>query len=247
MAKNAIVTGGSRGIGRSIVKRLAKMGYNVVVNFISDSSKVLADDLIREITKEYGVEGLAIQADVAEYDDCKKIIDAAIEKFGRKIDVLVNNAGIGHKLSFLEITPEQYTRLINVNLMSCLHCSHLVLPFMAEAKEGVIINISSIGGMMGVSRQADYCAAKSGVIGLTRGLAIEFGPYNIRVNNIAPGLIWTDMLKGADQDALKIRKEAVPLGEIGEVEDISQCVEYLVKAKYMTGQTVSPNGGILMP
>lgn len=244
---NAIVTGGSRGIGRSIVKRLAKMGFNVVVDFISDSSKGLADDLILEIEKEYGVHGLAVRADVAEYEKCKRIVDAAVEKFGPKIDVLVNNAGIGHNLSFLEMTPEQYTRLINVNLMGCLHCSHLVLPYMVEAKEGCIINISSIGGMTGISRQADYCAAKSGVIGLTRGLAIEFGPYNIRVNNIAPGMIWTDMLRKADQGALDMRKKAVPLGGIGEVEDISQCVEYLIRAKYVTGQTISPNGGILMP
>lgn len=100
---------------------------------------------------------------------------------------------------------------------------------------------------MGVSEQADYCASKSGVIGLIRGLAVEFGKHNIRVNTIAPGMIWTDMLREADQNAVEALKQAIPLGEIGEVEDISECLEYLVKAKYVTGQIISPNGGILMP
>lgn len=247
MAKNAIITGGSRGLGEGMVLKLAEMGYNVVLNFVSDRSKEKADALVERIEKEYGVQGLAVQADVADYNGCKKIVDACIEKFGRKIDVLVNNAGIDNNLSFLKIKPEQYTRLINVNLMSYLHCAHLVLPYMVEAKEGCIVNVSSIGGMMGVAEQADYCAAKSGVIGLTRGLAIEFGSSNIRVNTIAPGMIWTDMLKGADQAAVAVLKQAIPLGEIGEVDDISGCLEYLIKAKYVTGQTISPNGGILMP
>lgn len=247
MRKTGIITGGSRGLGEGMALRLAKMGYNVVVNFVSDRSKERSEALIEKIKKEYGVDGLAVQADVSDYNECKKLIDATIEKFGKKIDVLVNNAGIDNNLSFLELTPEQYTRLINVNLMSYIHCCHLVMPHMVEANEGCIINVSSIGGMMGVSEQADYCASKSGVIGLTRGLAVEFGKHNIRVNTIAPGMIWTDMLREADQNAVEALKQAIPLGEIGEVEDISECLEYLVKAKYVTGQIISPNGGILMP
>ena len=247
MSKNAIITGGSRGLGEGMVIRLAKMGYNVVLNFVSDSSKSKAEVLVERIKKEYGVDGLAVQADVADYAGCKKIVDAAVEKFGKNIDVLVNNAGIDNNLSFLKIKPEQYLRLINVNLMSYLHCAHLVLPYMVEANEGCIINVSSIGGMMGVAEQVDYCAAKSGVIGFTRGLAVEFGRTGIRANTIAPGMIWTDMLRGADQAAVNVLKQAIPLGEIGEVDDIAGCMEYLVNAKYVTGQTISPNGGILMP
>jgi len=246
MAKNAIVTGGARGLGEGMVLKLAQMGYNVVVNFVSDKSKSKAVDLIAKIEKEYGVKGLAIQADVSDYDSCKKMVDSAVEKFGRKIDLLVNNAGIDNNLSFLKIKPEQYTRLINVNLMSYLHCAHLVLPYMVEAKEGCIVNVSSIGGLIGVAEQVDYCAAKSGVIGFTRGLAVEFGPSHIRVNAIAPGMIWTDMLRGADQAAVAMLKQSIPLGEIGEVDDIAGCLEYLVNAKYVTGQTISPNGGIVM-
>ena len=247
MVKTAIVTGGSRGLGEGMVLKLAQMGYNVVVNFVSENSKVKAEALANRIKNEYGVEGLAVQADVSEYDQCKKLVEATVNKFGNKIDVLVNNAGIDNNLPFIKLTPEKYTHLINVNLMSYFHCCHLVLPYMLEAKEGCIVNISSIGGMMGVSEQVDYCAAKSGVIGLTRGLAVEYGKQNIRVNTIAPGMIWTDMLRGADQVAVDALKQAVPLGEIGDVEDISGCLEYLINAKYVTGQTISPNGGILMP
>lgn len=247
MAKTAIVTGGSRGLGEGMALKLAEMKYNVVLNFVSDKSKEKANLIVEKIKKDYGVDGLAIQADVSDYESCKKLVEKTVEKFGKKIDVLVNNAGIDNNLSFLKIKPEQYTHLINVNLMSYLHCSHIVLPYMVEAKEGCIINVSSIGGLMGVAEQVDYCAAKSGVIGLTRALATEFGPSNIRVNSIAPGMIWTDMLREADQTAVNTLKQAIPLGEIGEVDDISECLEYLVKAKYVTGQTISPNGGIVMP
>ncbi|HZJ77183.1 MAG TPA: SDR family NAD(P)-dependent oxidoreductase [Clostridia bacterium] len=247
MSKNAIVTGGSRGLGRGMVIKLAEMGYNVIVNFVSNGSKAITVDLINEIESEYGVKGIAVQGDVSDYKSCKKIVDTCVEKFGERIDVLVNNAGIDNNLSFLTIKPEQYTNLINVNLLSFLHCSHLVLPYMVKAKSGCIVNVSSIGGIMGVSEQADYCASKAGVIGLTRALAVEFGVAQVRVNCIAPGMIWTDMLREADQEAVNILKLAIPLGEIGEVDDISHCLEYLVTAKYVTGQTVSPNGGIIMP
>jgi len=247
MNKTAIVTGGSRGLGKAMVIKLASMGYNVVVNFVSDRSRVKTDELIAQIEKEYKVKGLSAQGDVSDYNTCKLIVDAAVNKFGSKIDILVNNAGIDNNLSFLKIKPEQYIRLIGINLLSYLHMAHLVLPYMADANEGCIVNIASIGGMMGVAEQADYCAAKSGIIGFTRGLAVEFGAKNIRVNCIAPGMIWTDMLKECDQTALAALKKTVPLGEIGDVEDIAGCLEYLVNAKYMTGQTVSPNGGILMP
>ncbi|NLF35752.1 MAG: SDR family NAD(P)-dependent oxidoreductase [Clostridiaceae bacterium] len=247
MSKTAIVTGGSRGLGKAMVKKLASMGYNVVVNFVSDRSREGTLELIEEIEKEYKIKGIAIQGDVSDYDTCKRLVDETVKTFGDKIDVLVNNAGIDNNKSFLKITPDEYIRLVNINLMSYLHMTHVVLPYMASNKEGNIINIASIGGMMGVAEQADYCAAKSGVIGFTRGLAVEFGPKNIRVNCIAPGMIWTDMLRHADQKAVAALKTAIPLGEIGEVEDIADCMEYLIDAKYVTGQTISPNGGILMP
>lgn len=246
MSKTAIITGGSRGIGEAMVLKLGEMGYDVVVNYRSDSSKELSENLVAKLKSEYGRDGLAVQADVSKYEDCKKLVEAAVAKFGDQIDVLVNNAGITNNCNFIDITEEQYTRVINTNLMSFLHMCHLTLPYMVK-NGGAIINTSSIGGLMGVANQADYCAAKSGVIGLTRALAVEFARQNIRVNAIAPGMIWTDMLRGVNQDEVQALKLSIPMGEIGDVNDISECMEYLINAKYVTGQVVSPNGGIIMP
>ena len=244
--KTAIITGGSRGLGEGMVLKLAEKGYNVVLNYVSDSSGKLADNILARVKNDYGVDGIAIQADVSDYSQCEKIVSAAVEKFGNKIDVLINNAGITNNVSFLDITPDQYEHLVNVNLVSYMHMCRLVLPYMAESNEGCIINVSSIGGLMGVAQQGDYCAAKAGVIGLSRALATEFACKGIRVNSIAPGMIWTDMLKSVDQVAVQALKQTIPLGEIGEIEDIAQAMAYLVDAKYVTGQVISPNGGIIM-
>lgn len=243
----AIVTGGSRGLGEGMALRLAKMGYDLVINYVSEKSRVKAERVLEEAEKTYGTKGIAVQADVSDYEQCKHLVETAVTTFGEQIGVLVNNAGIANGKSFLELQPEEYRRLINVNLVSYLNVTHLVIPYMVKNRGGCIVNTASIGGLMGVVNQVDYCAAKSGVIGFTRALAMEFGGYGIRVNAIAPGMIWTDMLKGSNQEEVVALKQAIPLGEIGEVDDIAGCMEYLVTAKYVTGQTVSPNGGIIMP
>ena len=154
MSKTAIITGGSRGIGEAMVLKLGEMGYDVVVNYRSDSSKELSENLVAKLKSEYGRDGLAVQADVSKYGDCKKLVEAAVAKFGDRIDVLVNNAGITNNCNFIDITEEQYTRVINTNLMSFLHMCHLTLPYMVK-NGGAIINTSSIGGLMGVANQAD--------------------------------------------------------------------------------------------
>lgn len=243
----AIVTGGSRGLGEGMALRLAKLGYDLVINYVSEKSRVKAERVLEEAEKTYGTKGIAVQADVSDYEQCKHLVETAVTTFGEQIGVLVNNAGIANGKSFLELQPEEYRRLINVNLVSYLNVTHLVIPYMVKNRGGCIVNTASIGGLMGVVNQVDYCAAKSGVIGFTRALAMEVGGYGIRVNAIAPGMIWTDMLKGSNQEEVAALKQAIPLGEIGEVDDIAGCMEYLVTAKYVTGQTVSPNGGIIMP
>lgn len=245
MSKTAIITGGSRGLGQGMTLKLGEMGYDVVINYRSNSSKALCDELAEKLKKDYHVDTLIVQADVSKYEDCEKLVKSAVEKFGDKIDVLVNNAGITNNCNFIDITKEQYTNVINTNLMSLLHMCHLSLPYMVD-HDSTIINVSSVGGLIGVINQADYCAAKSGVIGLTRALALEFAGRKIRVNAIAPGMIMTDMLRGVNQDELKALAAYIPQGRIGDIEDISQCMEYLVNAKYMTGQVVSPNGGFVM-
>ena len=142
---------------------------------------------------------------------------------------------------------EQYMSIINTNLLGTFHMCHLVVPYMVKAKKGCVINMSSIGGLMGVAGQVDYCASKAGIIGMTRALAVEFAKDNIRVNCISPGMILTDLLKHIDKEKNEALAKTIPLGKIGKVEDVSNAVEFLIKNEYMTGQSVSPNGGIIMP
>lgn len=251
MSKVAIITGGSRGIGEAMTLKLGEMGYNVVINYRSESSKKLSDDLAAKLTSEYGVEALVVRADVSKYEDCENLVKAAVEKFGENIDVLVNNAGITNNCNFIDITKEAYTNVINTNLMSFLHMAHLTLPYMvnhsSKDNQCNIINIASIGGLMGVINQADYCAAKSGCIGFTRALGLEYAGQGVRVNAIAPGMIMTDMLRGVNQAELAALAGTIPQGYIGDVSDIAGCMEYILNASYLTGQTISPNGGIIMP
>ena len=245
--KTAIITGGSRGIGEAMTMKLGEMGYNVVINYRSDSSKVLTEAICKKLSETYGVEGYAVQADVSKYEGCEALVKAAVEHFGEKIDVLVNNAGITNNAPFTELPREKYMAVIETNLLSAFHMCHFVVPYMVKAQEGCVISTSSIGGLMGVANQADYCASKSGLIGMTRALAMEFGKQNIRFNCICPGMIWTDMLRGVNQDEVNALAQSIPQGRIGDVEDIAQAMEFLIKDKYMTGQYISPNGGIYMP
>lgn len=245
--KTAIITGGSRGIGEAMTMKLGEMGYNVVINYRSDSSKALTEKLVDTLKEKYGVEGYAVQADVSKYEDCEKLVKAAVEKFGEKIDVLVNNAGITNNAAFCDLPREKYMAVLETNLISAFHMCHFVVPYMVKAGSGCVINTSSIGGLMGVANQADYCASKAGLIGMTRALAMEFGKQHIRFNCICPGMIWTDMLRGVNQDEVQALKMGIPMGDIGDVDDIAIAMEFLIRDKYMTGQYVSPNGGIYMP
>ena len=227
--------------------RLGQMGYNVVVNYRSNSSKELAEALIARLKEEHGVETIAVQADVSRYEDCEKLVQSAVEAFGEKIDVLVNNAGITNNAPFCELPREKYMAVLETNLISAVHMCHFVVPYMVKANGGCVVNTSSIGGLMGVANQADYCASKAGLIGMTRALALEFAKHNIRFNCICPGMIWTDMLRGVNQDEVAALAQSIPMGKIGNVEDIANAMEFLIKDEYMTGQYVSPNGGIYMP
>ena len=245
--KTAIITGGSRGIGEAMVLKLGELGFNVVINYRSDTSKTLSEELAKKIETKYGVQTLIVKADVSKYENCEEIIKQTINKFGDKIHLLINNAGIAHRYNWIEIKREQYENLINTNLMSFLHMTHLVLPYMVNhsSKENQcnIINVSSIAGMTGIANHVDYCASKSGIIGLSRALAVEFGSKGIRVNVIAPGAIMTDMLKSGGEEQLKNLVNRIPQGYIGDVTDISGAMEYIIKASYLNGQVISPNGG----
>ena len=250
MAKTAIITGGSRGIGEAMALKLGELGYNVVINYRSESSKALSDSLAAKIQEQYKVETLVVRADVSKYEDCEALVKATVDKFGENIDALVNNAGITNNCNWIDIKREQYENVINTNLMSFLHMTHLVLPYMVNHSDRhhqcCIVNTSSVGGLTGVINQADYCASKSGIIGLTRALALEFAGRGIRVNAIAPGMIMTDMLRGVNQEELNALAETIPEGFIGDVSDIAGALGYILTASYVTGQVISPNGGFVM-
>lgn len=250
MAKTAIITGGSRGIGEAMSLKLGELGYNVVINYRSESSKALSDAIAAKVEAAYGVQTLVVKADVSKYEDCKALVEATVAKFGEEIDVLVNNAGITNNSNWIDITHEAYERVIATNLMSALHMTHLCLPYMvnhsSKDNQCCIVNTSSVGGLTGVINQADYCASKSGLIGLTRALALEFAGRGVRVNAIAPGMIMTDMLRGVNQAELAALAATIPEGYIGEVSDIAGALAYILTAPYVTGQVISPNGGFVL-
>ena len=179
MGKVSIITGGSRGIGEAMALKLGELGYDVVINYRSDSSKSLSEKLAEKISSDYKVKTLVVKADVSKYEDCEHLVKEVVDKFGDKIDVLINNAGITNNCNWIDIKREQYENVINTNLMSFLHMTHLTLPYMvnhsSKDNQCCIVNTSSIGGLIGVINQADYCASKAGIIGFTKTVAREYG------------------------------------------------------------------------
>ena len=239
MNKTIIVTGGTRGIGAAIVRVLANTGYNVVLNY--KKSDEIAEKAKEEFTnKGYNVE--IFKADVSKREEVKKLIEFTLNKFGT-IDAIVNNAGIDNEKLFQNITDEDWNNVINNNLYSAFCMSQEVIPTMISKQNGCIINISSIYGTNGGSFAVAYSAAKAGIIGMTKSLAKELGPSNIRVNAIAPGIIDTDMNKGFSKEDIDAIKEEIPLNRIGEGIDIARCVKWLIEDEYTTGQIIKIDGG----
>lgn len=239
MGKVAIVTGGSRGIGAEISRELARKGIQVIANY--NKSEGCAKDIKSKLEKE-SIDLDIFQADVSKRDDVKKLVGYAQEKYG-KIDILVNNAGISEYKLFTDETDEDWNRVLNTNLYSAYAMSQEVVPGMVHNKSGCIINISSIWGLVGGSLEVLYSVSKAGLDGLTKALAKELGPSNIRVNSIAPGMIDTQMNANLSVQDLEHIKEEIPLGNIGKPKDIARCVNWLVEDEYTTGQIISINGG----
>ncbi len=239
MEKVAIITGASRGIGREIAKTLARKGIKVVANF--NKSEDNAIELKEELKKE-NIDIEIFKADVSKREDVKKLVQFTIEKF-KKIDILINNAGIAEYNLFTEETDEDWKRVINTNLYSAFAMSQEVSKEMIRKKKGCIINISSAWGIVGASLEVLYSVSKAGMDGLTKALAKELGPSNIRVNSIAPGIIDTKINNNLKKEDIENLKEEIPLERIGNVKDIAKCVEWLVEDDYTTGQIISINGG----
>lgn len=239
MKKIAIITGASKGIGREIAKELAKEGVQVVANY--NKSLEEAKQLQAELEKE-NINIDIVKADVSKREEAKSLVEYALKKYG-KIDVLINNAGISEYKLFTDESKEDWDRVINTNLYSAFSMCQEVIPNMIHNKNGCIINISSAWGQVGAALEVIYSVSKAGMDGLTKALAKELGPSNIRVNSIAPGMIDTGMNDRFKEEEIKNIEQEIPLEKIGKPEDIAKCVKWLIEDKYTTGQIIAINGG----
>ena len=237
--KVVIVTGGSRGIGAEIVKQMARLGYTVILNY--NNSENCAKNVENELKNE-GITVDIFKADVSKKEEAVNLIQFALNKY-ENIDVLVINAEISQIKLFIEITDEDWQRMMDNNLNSAFYCTREAVKNMVHNKQGLIINISSIWGITGGSLEVHYSTAKAGLIGFTKALAKELGPSNIRVNAIAPGIIDTDMNKEYSKKEKEDITEEIPLGKIGTSKNIAKCVAWLIEDDYTTGEVISINGG----
>lgn len=238
--KVAIVTGSARGLGKAIVKRLAKEGAKVVVTDINEDGCI---EVLREI-EVAGGKGLAVKCNVTSRDEVKNLAKATLDKFGR-IDILVNNAGITRDASLKKMTDEQWDAVININLKAVFICTQEISKYMVEKKTGRVISMSSLTGVAGNFGQTNYAASKSGIIGMTKTWAQELGKKNVTANVIAPGFMNTEMTKTIPENIVKQLLANIPVGRMGEPEEIAAAVVYLAsdEAGFVNGVTLNINGG----
>ncbi|HEY7342311.1 MAG TPA: 3-oxoacyl-ACP reductase family protein [Ktedonobacterales bacterium] len=238
-----LVTGAGRGIGRAIAEELGAGGALVVVNY--GSSRGPAEEVVSTIT-DGGSKAIAVQADVSDPEQAAQLVEQTVAKFGR-IDALINNAGITIDRSMKNLSIEDWNRVIQNNLNSCFYTAKAALPHFMEQQSGTIVNISSFVGHMGNFGQANYSAAKAGIIGFTKTAAIEMARYHVTVNCVCPGFTETDMYTVVPEKVKEQIVKRIPLGRVGTSQEIARAVRYLiVDGDYITGQTLNVNGGIFM-
>ena len=237
--KIIIITGASRGIGREIAKTLAREGYTIIANY--NKSEREAQKLKKELQEE-NKEIDIYKANIANEEEVQEMIKHIIKKY-KKIDVLINNAGIDKIQLVTEVTKKDWDEIINTNLYGTFYISQQAAKNMIQNKQGKIINISSIWGQIGASMEVVYSISKAGVDGLTKALAKELGPSGIQVNSIAPGFIKTEMNSSFNEQEINEIKDEIPLQKLGECTDIARCVKWLIEDNYVTGQVIAINGG----
>ena len=242
--KVAVVTGASRGIGRQIALTMAREGAVVIVNYNGSASK--AEEVVKEIC-EAGGQAEAVQCDVSDYAKAEEFMKYVIGKY-KRIDILVNNAGITRDNLLMKMSEAEFDEVLNTNLKGAFNCTKHVSRQMLKQKGGRIINLSSVSGVMGNAGQANYCASKAGVIGLTKSVARELGSRGITVNAIAPGFIDTEMTAVLPDDVKKAMGDQIPLKRFGRTEDVAEAAVFLAsdRAAYITGQVICVDGGMAM-
>lgn len=242
--KVALVTGASRGIGKDIAINFAKNGATVIVNY--QGNEAAANETVEEI-KSFGGNAVAMKCSVSSFEDVSSMIEKIVTTYG-KLDILVNNAGITRDNLIVRMKEEDFDEVIDVNLKGCFNTIKIVSKIMMKQRTGKIINISSVSGVAGNAGQLNYCAAKAGIIGMTKSAAKELAARNINVNAIAPGFIDTDMTRVLSDDVKEALLQQIPLKKLGDVSDISNTAVFLASdmSNYITGQVINVNGGMVM-
>lgn len=235
--KTVLVTGGSRGIGRACCEIFAENGFNVVLNYNKSEKEAY------EVCGRYGC--FPVKADVSKKAEVERMRELAREKFG-DIDILINNAGVARQLLFADIDEEEWDRVFNVNVKGMYLVTHAFLPGMIRKKSGSIVNMSSVWGITGASCEVHYSASKGAVAAFTKALAKEVGLSGVRVNCVAPGMVDTGMNSGFDDEDMRCIYSAIPMKRAASAREIAECVYFLALSEYITGQTLSPNGGMVI-
>ena len=243
MAKVALITGATRGIGKAIAIKLANAGFDIALNYRKENNELT--NTKSEIEK-IGVNCLPVQGDVSSFEDCERIAKEIFDKFG-KIDVLVNNAGITKDMLLMRMKPEDFSSVVDVNLIGTFNMTRNVVPYMVKAKSGRVVNISSVVGIEGNAGQTNYSASKAGIIGFTKSLARELGSRNILVNAVAPGFIETDMTAVLSDSVRDEIAKKISLKRMGTAEDVAGVVEFLCSdaSSYVTGTVIPVTGGLI--
>jgi 3-oxoacyl-[acyl-carrier protein] reductase len=243
-SRAALVTGSSRGIGAASARRLAEDGFDVVVHYHE------AEDRARstvEAVEDAGGQALLHQADIADPDQARQLVEAALEAFGH-LDTLVNNAGMYPRSTIDEVEPEDYERVIEVNAQGAFNVTKPLVDHLVDREPARIVNLSSILGVRGSKHGTHYSSSKAAVLGFTKSLARELGPHGVTVNAICPGAIETDMIASDTEEKRQQRREAIPMGRVGQPEEIADVIGFLAseQASYVTGETIHVNGGLYM-
>ena len=238
--KNIFITGSTRGIGLAMAHKFASLGANIVLN----GRREIGEELI-SVFSDYGVQVIPISGDVSDSTDAKRMVEKAIEKLG-SVDILVNNAGITKDKLMLKLTEEDFEQVLKVNLVGAFNMTQAVLKPMTKARQGAIINVSSVVGLIGNVGQANYAASKAGLIGFTKSVAREVAARNVRVNAIAPGMIESDMTDVLSDKVKETTLAQIPMKRFGNTSEVAEVATFLARQEYLTGQVIAIDGGLAM-